>query len=105
MAMSQSINGYINSYKPNESIDQYKAQLVAKGLNQPHGFDYFETCSPIVDPHPIHGPARLVLKKNKKVKGKVSAFLGFGKSVPDDKWFCLESPLTFYFYFIKEKIK
>ena len=30
-------------------------------------------------------------------------FLSFEKSVPDEEQFCLESPLTSYFYFLKGK--
>lgn len=48
---------YKLKYKPNQSIDQYKAHLVANGLNQTHGFDYFETCSPII----IFSTIRIVL--------------------------------------------
>ena len=32
-------------------------------------------------------------------------FSSCGKSVPKEEWFSLKSPLTFYFYFIKGKIK
>ena len=57
-----------------------------------------------MDPHPIHESTRLTFKKNKKVKGKVSVFSGFGKSILGEERFCLESPLNFYFYFKMEKI-
>ena len=39
------------------------------------------------------------MKKEKLV------FSSFGKSIPQEEQFYLESSLTFYFYFIKGKIK
>lgn len=35
-------------YKPDGSMDLYKAQLVAKGFHQTHGLDYFDTFNLVV---------------------------------------------------------
>ena len=45
--------------------------------------------SPCVDPGPIHSD------------GASKWFLGFERSIPDGERFCLDSPLTSYFYFLK----
>ena len=37
-------------YKPDGSIDCYKALLIAKMFNQTQGIDYFETFSHVVNP-------------------------------------------------------
>ena len=37
-------------YKPDGSIDCYKARLIAKRFNQTQGIDYFETFSHVVNP-------------------------------------------------------
>ena len=49
---------------PDGSIDRYRARLVAKGFHQTHGFDYFETFSPVVKPTNIHVVLSLALNKN-----------------------------------------
>ena len=54
-----------------------------------------------VDPPPIHRPARLAIKIIICVEKKW--FSSFGKSVLDEEQFCLESSLTFYFYFWNEE--
>ena len=48
---------YKIKYKPNDSIDRYKARLVAQGFTQTARIDYFDTFSSVVKPRTI----RLVL--------------------------------------------
>jgi len=35
-------------FKPDGSINKYKAKLVAKGYRQKEGLDYFNTYSPVI---------------------------------------------------------
>ena len=50
-------------------------------------------------------PARSTCRRDSLLIEKVSCFSSFRKFVPSEERFYLESPLTFYFYFIKGKIQ
>ena len=57
---------------------------------------------PLPDPFGWHDSLSLFLKSSVEWNGKV-VFEFWKKSVPDEERFCLESPLTSYFYFLKGK--
>lgn len=41
-------------HKPDDTIDKYKARLIAKGFHQQSGFDFRETFNLVVKPTIIH---------------------------------------------------
>lgn len=49
-------------------IEKYKAHLVAKGFYQQHGFDFFETFSPVVRPATMRVVLTLALTNNWSVR-------------------------------------
>ena len=53
--------------------------------------------STTVDPTRSTGRCNSLLNEKKKEL----VLSSFGKSIPQEERFCLESPLTFYFYFLK----
>lgn len=55
-------------YKPDGSIDGYKARLVARGFNQTHGLDYFETVSPVVKSSTIRIILTIALSSQGKIR-------------------------------------
>lgn len=59
------------------TIKKYKARLVAKGFHQQHGFDFFETFSPVVKPTTVRVVITMALTNNWPIRqiGINNAFL------------------------------
>ena len=55
---------YKLKFKPNGTIDCYKAHLAMKGFHQTHGFDFLETFSFVVKLTTIHVVLSLALSRN-----------------------------------------
>lgn len=53
---------------PDDTIERYKARLVARGFNQEHGIDYEETFSPVVRYDSIRAILAIVAAKKLKMK-------------------------------------
>ena len=75
-------------------ITQIVENNIRWGRDLPIAVDLLEAT---VDSSLIHWLARLTTENNKMEE---KWFLSFGKSVPNKGQFCLELPLTFYFYFL-----
>jgi hypothetical protein len=57
-----------HKYKPDGSLDRYKARWVLRGFSQEHGIDFDETFSPVVKPATIRTILSIALSANWKIR-------------------------------------
>ena len=55
-------------YRPDGSIDHYKARFFVRGFNQTHGLDYFKTLWLVVKPLTIHIILIIALSSQWKIR-------------------------------------
>ena len=51
-------------FRPDGSVDKYKARLVARGFTQQYGIDYHDTFSPVVKPVTVRLALSLVVSRD-----------------------------------------